>query len=104
MSARVLPFPSTLVASRRAPLVPDDVAVRAAAELVRILFPARSETAMCQQAGRVLGCSEQTVRRMLRGETRSAPWPVVARCQVLAVARGIDPLALIQPAPLRVAA
>jgi hypothetical protein len=75
-------------------------AARAAARLIAATFPGASENAVCIAAARALGVSENTIRAILRCQTKDASWRVMSRCMVFLAAQGKDPLAVIGNAAL----
>lgn len=75
-------------------------AANAASRLIAATFPGRSENEVCITAALALGVAEQTVRRILRCETKDASWRVMARCMIFLAAQGKDPLVVIGNAAL----
>lgn len=70
-------------------------AARAAARLIAATFPGPSERAVCITAARALGVAENTIRAILRCETKDASWRLMSRCMVLLAAQDKDPLVVI---------
>lgn len=70
-------------------------AAKAAAKLIAAAFPGRSENEVCERAAHALATSEQTIRRILRCETKDASWRVMSRCMVFLAAQGKNPIAVI---------
>lgn len=66
-----------------------------AAALVCAAWPARSENAQCTAAAADLGVGINTVRRIVRGDTRAASWPVMLRVMAFVAERGQNPLAVV---------
>ncbi len=65
---RGLPFSSP-------PKVED--ALDEAAEIISRAYPGTSENAICTRAARDLGVGEDTIRRILRKETKNPSWPLL---------------------------
>lgn len=77
-----------------------DTAARSAAKLIAATFPGRSENDVCQRAAQSLGVGENTIRRILRRETKSASWALMLRCISICAAQGKDPAEIIGRAVL----
>ena len=70
-------------------------AAKAAARIIAAAFPGRSERDVCIKASHALGASENTIRAILRCETKDASWRLISRAMVFLAAQGKDPLAVI---------
>lgn len=70
-------------------------AAKAASHIIAAAFPGRSERDVCIKASHALGASENTIRAILRCETKDASWRLISRAMVFLAAQGKDPLAVI---------
>lgn len=70
-------------------------AAKAASRIIAAAFPGRSERDVCIKASHALGASENTIRAILRCETKDASWRLISRAMVFLAAQGKDPLAVI---------
>ena len=66
-----------------------------AANLIAAAWPARSENAQCVAAAADLGIGVNTVRRIVRGDTRAASWPVMLRVIAHVAEARQNPLAVM---------
>lgn len=75
-------------------------AAGAARDLMLAAFHGRSERDTCERAAMALGVAPNTIRSILRCETKDASWRVMSRCMVFLASQGKDPLAVIGNAAL----